>query len=400
MVSLDDESIALHRKHKGKILVGGKIKVENKHDLALAYTPGVAAVSKVVQAKPDEAYNLTCKGNLVAVVSDGTRVLGLGDIGPLAALPVMEGKSLLLKEFGGVDAIPICLDTKDEDEIVRTVEAISPSFGAILLEDIESPKCFSVESRLEKLLDIPVFHDDQHGTAIVALAGLIGALEFTGRKEKKKVKIVINGAGAAGVAIAKLLLSYGFSDVNVLDSRGAICKQRADLEPYKKELAAQMAKARKAGGAAGPGVATLPDLLQGADVFIGVSAPNILKKEDVKRMAPRPIVFALSNPMPEISAEEAKAGGAAIYASGRSDTPNQINNVVAFPGIFRGLLDCRAKAVSWGMKVAAAEAIADLAREDGLEAEKIIPDPFDKRLKGKISQAVIDAARKDGLARA
>ncbi len=397
---LNERSIAMHRANRGKISVAGKIKVQSKDDLTLAYTPGVAAVCKAVQAKPSEAYNLTCKGNFVAVVSDGTRVLGLGDIGPLAGLPVMEGKALLLKEFGGVDAIPLCLDTKDEDEIVRTVKAIAPSFGAILLEDIESPKCFMVENRLEKMLDIPVFHDDQHGTAIVTLAGLMGALEFTGRKDKTKVKILVNGAGAAGVAIAKLLLAYGFSNLNVVDSKGAICKERGDLEPYKKELVAEIANARKAAGLMEPAAASLSDLLKGADVFIGVSAPNILKAADVQMMAPRPVVFALSNPVPEISAEEAKQGGAAVYASGRSDTANQINNVLCFPGLFRGLLDCRAKRVSLGMKVAAAEAIADIARADGLAAEKIVPDPFDQRLREKVSKVVMEQARKEGLAQA
>ena len=417
--TLGEEALALHRKFQGKIAVKPLYKVADKHTLALAYTPGVADVSLAVRDKPELAYDLTCKGRMACVLTDGTRVLGLGDIGPLAALPVMEGKCMLLKSFGGVDAVPICLDTKDEEEIVRVAKAIAPSFGAILLEDISSPKCFSIEKKLESLLDIPVFHDDQHGTAIVALAGLINALKLTGREEKKTVRIVIAGAGAAGVAIARLFYAYGFRAISVCDSRGAICKGRTDLEEYKKELLPILAPV-PASSTSAPGSSSssfqppsLRELLRNADVFVGASAPNILKAEDIKTMAPKPVVFALSNPNPEISADEAAAGAAAspaaspigagasvlIYGSGRSDWPNQINNVLGFPGIFRGLLACRAKRMSAGMKLAAASAIAKLAEKEGMSADKIVPNPFDKKLARVVSKAVMKAAKKEGLAR-
>ena len=387
---LSEEAIALHKKYQGKISIKPLYKVADRHTLALAYTPGVADVSMAVHAKPDLAYDLTCKGRLAAVLTDGTRVLGLGDIGPLGALPVMEGKCMLLKSFGGVDAVPICLDTKDEEEIIRVAKAIAPSFGAILLEDISSPKCFSIERRLESLLDIPVFHDDQHGTAIVALAGLINALKLTNREDKKTVRIVIAGCGAAGVAIARLFHAYGFQWISVSDSKGAICSDRTDLEEYKKELLPILAPSQPM---------PLKQLLAGADVFVGASAPNILAAEDIKVMAPKSIVFALSNPTPEISAEAAHAGGAAIYGSGRSDLPNQINNALGFPGIFRGLLACRARKVSVGMKLAAAQAIAKLAVKDGLSSSHIVPDPFNKKMAKVVAKAVIKAAKKDGLAR-
>jgi len=389
--TLGEEALSLHKKYQGKIAIKPLYKVADKHTLALAYTPGVADVSLAVQQTPALAYDLTCKGRLAAVVTDGTRVLGLGDIGPLGALPVMEGKCMLLKSFGGVDAVPICLDTKDEEEIIRVVKAIAPSFGAILLEDFESPKCFSVEQRLESMLDVPVFHDDQHGTAIVALAGLINALELTGRTDKKTVRIVIAGCGAAGVAIARLLHAYGFRQIQMTDSKGAICKERGEMEEYKKQILNILAPSS---------FIPLKQLLAGSDVFIGASAPNILKAEDIKTMAPKPIVFALSNPTPEISPEEAQAGGAFVYGSGRSDLPNQINNALGFPGIFKGLLACRAKKVSVGMKLAASKAIATLAQKEGLSAQKIIPDPFDKKLARVVAKAVIKAAKKDGLARA
>jgi len=388
---LAEEAIALHKKFQGKIAIKPLYKVADKHTLSLAYTPGVADVSMAVHAKPELAYDLTCKGRMAAVVTDGTRVLGLGDIGPLGALPVMEGKCMLLKAFGGVDAVPICLDTKNEEEIIRTVKAIAPSFGAILLEDIESPKCFSVERRLEAELDVPVFHDDQHGTAIVALAGLINALKLTGREDKKTVRIVIAGCGAAGVAIARLLHAYGFRQISVADSKGAICKERTDLEEYKKELLPILAQTQQM---------PLKQLLKNADVFVGASAPNILGSEDIKAMAPKAIVFALSNPMPEISSEAAHTGGAAIYGSGRSDLPNQINNALGFPGIFRGLLACRARKMSMGMKLAAAQAIAKLAAKEGLAVDKIVPDPFNKRMSKVVAKAVMKAAKKEGLARA
>ncbi|VVB56493.1 NAD-dependent malic enzyme [uncultured archaeon] len=392
MVSdLGKEAIELHKKFMGKIAVKSLYKVADRHTLALAYTPGVADVSLHVRDHPETAFDLTCKGRLACVVSDGTRVLGLGDIGPLGALPVMEGKCMLLKSFGNVDAVPLCLDTKNEDEIVAVVKAIAPSFGAILLEDFSSPKCFAIEKRLESMLDVPVFHDDQHGTAIVALAGLINALKLTAREDKKSVKIVISGCGAAGVAIARLFHAYGFRKISIADSKGAVCRPRSDLEEYKKELLPILEPSEPV---------SLKQLLAGADVFVGASAPNILKAEDIKTMAEKPIVFALSNPTPEISPEAAQAGGAFIYGSGRSDLPNQINNALGFPGIFRGLLDCRAKRVSMGMKLAAAQAIAKLAQKEGLSAQKIVPDPFDKKLAKVVAKAVMKAAKKEGLARA
>ncbi len=389
--TLGEEAIGLHRKMRGKIAIAPKFHVLDRKALSLAYTPGVADVCLAIKENPELAYELTCKNNFVAVVSDGTRVLGLGDIGPLAAMPVMEGKAMLLKEFGGVDAVPICLSCTGEDEIVAAVKAIAPSFGAILLEDIESPKCFAVEDRLSEMLDIPVFHDDQHGTAIVVLAALINAMKITGRNDKAAVKIVVNGAGAAGVAIAKLLSAYGFSNLNVCDSKGALCDDREDLEEYKKNVLANIP-----GAVCGP----MRGVLNGADVFIGASMPNILKSEDVKTMAPKSIVFALCNPVPEISEEEAKKGGALVYGSGRSDSSNQINNVLGFPGIFRGLLDCRARKMTYGMKIAAAEAIAKVAEGNGLSADKIVPDPFDSALRDAVAKAVVGAARKEGVARA
>lgn len=404
--ALGAEAIALHQKHRGKISIAARFPVRDRHALALAYTPGVADVCLDVQAHPDHAYSHTCKGRLAAVVSDGTRVLGLGNIGPLAALPVMEGKSMLLKEFGGVDAVPLCLrvDEKGDEarleRLVRTVEAVAPSFGAILLEDIESPLCFELERRLESSLDIPVFHDDQHGTAIVALAGLINALALTGRNDLKTVRVVVNGAGAAGVAIARLLLAHGLADLSVCDSRGALAPGREGLEPYKLDLIAALSAARAQAGLSPLRPLPFKEALRGADVFIGVSAPGILKADDVRSMASQPIVFALCNPTPEISGAEALAGGAAVYGSGRSDTPNQINNVLAFPGLFAGLLSCRARRVSPGMKLAAARAIAALASSDGLTASRVVPDPFDDRLRGHVSEAVMAAARAEGLARA
>ncbi len=388
---LGEEAIALHRKHRGKIELKAKFPVNDRKMLSLAYTPGVADVCLAVKENPELAYELTCKNNFAAVVSDGTRVLGLGDIGPLAALPVMEGKAMLLREFGGVDAVPICLSCKGEEEIVAAVKAIAPSFGAILLEDIESPKCFAVEERLAAELDIPVFHDDQHGTAIVALAAMINALKISGREgeKAKNAKIVVNGAGAAGVAIAKLLHAYGFVDLHVCDSKGTVTLQRTDLEEYKKELAKILPNGKSV---------AMREVLKGADVFIGVSMPNILKEEDVGIMAQKPIVFALCNPMPEISEEEAKKGGAFVYGSGRSDSSNQINNVLGFPGIFRGLLDCRARKVTHGMKIAAAEAIAKVAEAKGLNADKVVPDPFEPNLRDAVAKAVADAARREGVA--
>ncbi len=395
------QSVELHRRFPGKTKVVPLFPLKTRLDLALAYTPGVAAPCRLIQKDPQEAFALCGKANRAAIITDGTRVLGLGDIGPLAALPVMEGKALLMNAFGGVDAIPLCLDEKDEDAFVRMAAALAPSFGALLLEDISSPKCFRIEKKLQEKVGIPVFHDDQHGTAIVALAGLINALKVTGRdnksgqaagqSNKSEIRVIVNGAGAAGHAIALLLHAYGFTNVVVADSKGSLHHSRSDLDEFKKELAAF-----------NPDSSSQPllSLLSGADVFIGASAPGILTPEHVRSMAKNPIVFAMANPIPEISQEEALAGGASIYGSGRSDTPNQINNLLAFPGLFRGLLDSGATRVSHGMKIAAAEAIARTAQEDGLTAERIVPDPLDMRVHNAVAKAVAEQAKKEGLARA
>ncbi|MCX8174821.1 MAG: NADP-dependent malic enzyme [Candidatus Micrarchaeota archaeon] len=382
------QAIRLHRKAKGKLAVLPKVDCSTKRGLSLAYTPGVAAVSQEIARKPDAVYELTSKWNTVAVVSDGSRVLGLGNIGPLAALPVMEGKAALFKSYAAIDAWPICLSCRSEDEVVAAVEAISPSFGGINLEDIESPKCFSVERRLVSALDIPVFHDDQHGTAVVALAGLANALELVGKK-KQNAKVVLAGAGAAGYAIAKLLVAEGFSEVLVCDRSGLISRENAK-EAHKRELAEITNRGCLEG--------SLKDALAGADAFIGVSSPNILSAADVKSMASSPIIFALSNPVPEISPAEAKKGGAAIYGTARADLPNQINNVLGFPGIFRGALFVRARRISDAMKLAASHAIAKVL--DGeLSEEKVVPDAFDRRVVPAVARAVAAKAMQEGLAR-
>ncbi len=377
----------LHRKLKGKLATSSKIRITGRKSLSLAYTPGVAAVCEEMKRNPGSAYSLTLKGNSVAIISDGTRVLGLGDIGPLAAIPVMEGKAALLCEFAGIDAFPLCLATKDKDELVRTVKILSPCFGAILLEDIESPKCFDVEQELIRSLSIPVFHDDQHGTATVVLAGLINGLKVAG-KDAKTAKIIVNGAGAAGIAISKLLLEYGIKNLIVLDSKGAICKTRDDLEHYKRDF-----------GAVLPNMVCgrLSDLIKGSDIFIGASVPGALKAEHIRSMAPNPIIFALSNPEPEISMQDAKSAGCLIYGSGRSDLPNQINNVLAFPGIFRGALDCRARKITPKMKLAAALAISEFAQKKGLREDYIIPAPFEEGLHAFVAEKVAEAARKEGI---
>lgn len=371
------ESLQIHQKLKGKISLISKIKIKNKKDLSLVYTPGVAEVSLAIAKNPADVYKYTSKNNLVAIVTDGSAVLGLGNIGPQAALPVMEGKAVLFKEFGGVDAVPICLATQEVAEIIKVVELISPTFGGINLEDISAPRCFEIEEELIKRLDIPVFHDDQHGTAIVVLAGLINSLRVT-KKDKAKVKIVINGAGAAGIAITKLLYQAGFKDLIVLDSKGTIYKKRTGLNEYKKEVAKFTNKFSIKGN--------LAEAIKGADIFIGVSQPNLLKESMVKSMRKNPIVFAMANPSPEIMPEAALGGGAAIVATGRSDFPNQINNALVFPGLFRGLLDNRIKKVTPELKIEVAKAITDIIKKP--TAQKIIPDIFDKKLTKVISSVI------------
>ena len=371
-----DDAIEFHRKSKGKLEVKSKVPVKTKQDLSLAYTPGVARVSEAVAKDKSLAYELTPKGNTVAVVSDGTAVLGLGDIGATAALPVMEGKAVLFKEFGNVDAFPICLDTKDTEEIIKTVKLIAPVFGGINLEDISAPRCFEVEERLKQELNIPVFHDDQHGTAIVVLAGLINALKIT-NKDLSNIKVVINGAGAAGIAVSKILLNYGIKNLLLLDSKGIVSKDREGVNKYKLEVVEQ-SNLQEQGN--------LSDALVGADVFIGLSQPNLVTKEMVESMNKDPIIFAMANPIPEIFPDIAYSGGAAVVATGRSDFPNQINNVLAFPGIFRGVLDARAPQVTEEMKLEAAKALAGLVENP--TKEKIIPEPFEDGVANAIAEAV------------
>ncbi|MFA6518152.1 MAG: NADP-dependent malic enzyme [Candidatus Shapirobacteria bacterium] len=373
-------SLDKHKQFRGKIEIRSKFgEVKTRDDLSTAYTPGVAAVSKLLAEKPEEAKNYSIKGNTIAVVSDGSAVLGLGNIGPLGALPVMEGKALLFKEFGGVDAYPIVLSTQETEEIIKTVVAIAPTFGGINLEDISAPRCFEIEKRLQEQLDIPVFHDDQHGTAIVVLAGLINSFKLTDRS-KEAVKVVVSGAGAAGVAVTKLLLAFGIKNVIMIDSVGIISKDRADLNWIKKEMVEVTNPENKHGG--------LAEAIIGADVFVGVSAPGILTGEMVKSMAERSIVMAMANPVPEIMPEVALTAGAYIVGTGRSDYPNQINNVLAFPGIFRGLLDSGVKRVNDEIKLAAAEAIATCVNEADLGPEMIIPSPFNKEVALKVAQSV------------
>jgi malate dehydrogenase (oxaloacetate-decarboxylating) len=385
-----EKSLELHAEHKGKVEVISKVKVENKADLAQAYSPGVAEPCREIHKDPVNVFKYTSKGNLVAVVSDGTAVLGLGDIGPLAAMPVMEGKAILFKNFANVDAFPICLDTKDVDEIVETVKRIAPCFGGINLEDISAPRCFEIERRLKEELDIPVFHDDQHGTAIVVCAGLINALKCVGKKPEE-IKVVINGAGSAGISICKLLLQFGIGDAVLVDRQGALCPGEEWMNPAQAAMAEVTNKDKQTG--------PLTEIIKGKDVFIGVSAPNLVTAEMVGTMAKDPIVFAMANPTPEIMPDVAKAGGAAIVATGRSDFPNQINNVLVFPGIFRGALDVRATNITEEMKLAAAYAIASLVTEEELNAEYIIPSPFDKRVCDVVAKEVGRVAREQGIAR-
>ena len=383
------ESLILHEKYKGKLSVKSRVAVNDKEDLSIAYTPGVAEPCRQIAEDRNNVFKYTIKGHTVAVVSDGTAVLGLGDIGPEAAMPVMEGKSVLFKEFGGVDAFPICLDTKEPEEIIKTVKYISPTFGGINLEDISSPRCFEIEERLKEDLDIPVFHDDQHGTAIVVTAGIINSLKIV-KKEWKDLKIVVAGAGAAGLSVCRLLQTFGPDDVILTNRKGAVYEGRPDLNPVVAKMAKITNKHKKQG--------SLADVLVDADVFIGVSGPNLVTKEMIKTMKKDAIVFALANPIPEIMPEDAFEGGARIVATGRSDFPNQINNVLVFPGLFRGALMVRSKKIVDDMKVAAARALASLVSDRELNEKYIIPAVFDKRCARVISEEVATVAEYLGLA--
>lgn len=389
-MSIYDDSLKFHEEKRGKIEVNSRVEVNSSQDLSLAYTPGVAQPCLEIQKDPEKAYLYTRKWNTIAVVSDGTAVLGLGDIGALASMPVMEGKAVLFKTFGDVDAFPIIINTKDADEIVETIERISPSFGGVNLEDIAAPRCFEIERKLKQKLDIPVFHDDQHGTAVVVLAGLINALKITGKK-LEDIKVAVNGAGAAGNSVTRLLLSSGVKNVVMCDRTGALYKGREKMDPEKQEIASLTNPENLKG--------TLADVIKGADVFIGVSAPGSLTGGMVKSMNSDAIVFAMANPTPEIFPDEAKAAGARVVGTGRSDYPNQINNVLAFPGIFRGALDVRASDINEEMKVAAAYAIADSVSESELNEEYVIPKAFNKEVQKNVAKAVSEAARKSGVAR-
>jgi malate dehydrogenase (oxaloacetate-decarboxylating) len=390
-MTLKEDALKLHRDNMGKIEVTSKVQVKDQRGLSLAYTPGVAEPCREIHKDPDKVYEYTSKGNMVAVVTDGTAVLGLGNIGASAALPVMEGKAVLFKTFAGVDAFPICLDTTDIDRIVETVALLEPSFGGVNLEDIAAPACFEIEKRLKERLSIPVFHDDQHGTAIIVLAALLNALKITG-KELKDLKVVMNGVGAAGVAIGKIILRAGAGDLIMCDSKGIIYSGRAEgMNRAKEEMAGLTNKGNKKG--------SLADALAGADVFIGVSSANVMSAEMIKSMNKDPIVFALANPVPEIDPDLAKEAGARIVGTGRSDYPNQINNVLAFPGIFRGALDVRAADINEEMKLAAAYAIAGVVAEEDLNEDYIIPKPFDPRVAPAVARAVAKAAMDSGVAR-
>lgn len=368
-----------HEEWNGKLETTAKAHVNTREDLAIAYTPGVAEPCKVIAEDPEAAYKYTVKSNTIAVISDGSAVLGLGNIGALAAMPVMEGKAVLFKEFGGVNAVPICLDTQDTEEIIKTIVNIAPAFGGINLEDISAPRCFEIETRLKELLNIPVFHDDQHGTAVVVLAGIINALKVTGKK-KEECRIVMNGAGSAGIAITKLLLRYGFKHITICDSKGIISKTLPNLTPVKQEIAEVTNLEHKTGN--------LADALVGTDIFIGVSAPGVVTEEMVASMNKDAIIFALSNPVPEIMPDLAKSAGARVIGTGRSDFPNQVNNVVAFPGIFKGALEGRARQITEEMKIAAAETIAGIISDDELNEDNILPQPFDPRVAEEVSKAI------------
>ena len=389
-MNIREASLQKHYEWKGKIEVISRAPIHSREDLSLAYTPGVAEPCLEIQKDVDKSYELTRRANLVAVVTDGTAVLGLGVIGPEAGMPVMEGKCALFKAFADVDAFPLCIRSKDVDEIVRTVSLLAGSFGGINLEDIAAPRCFEIERRLKEVCDIPVFHDDQHGTAIVVAAALLNALKITGR-DIAQARVVLNGAGSAGIAIAKHLMNLGVQDLTLVDRFGVIDEGMAELNPAQ----AEMAKVTNRGHLRG----TLADALRGADVFIGVSAPGVVNQEMVRSMAADPIVFAMANPTPEIMPDQALAAGAKVVGTGRSDFPNQINNVLAFPGIFRGALDCRARCINEEMKMAASHALAELAEADGLSQENILPDALDKRVAPAVAQAVMAAARETGVAR-
>lgn len=384
------KSLELHKKLKGKLEIISRVPVKTKEDLSLAYTPGVAEACLEIKKDPSASYELTRRWNTVAVITDGTAVLGLGDIGPEAGMPVMEGKCILFKEFADIDALPICIDSKDPAEIVNTVRLISKSFGGINLEDISAPRCFEIEKRLKQECDIPVFHDDQHGTAIIVTAGIINSLKLTGKK-KENCKAIICGAGAAGTAIARMLISFGIGDVTVCDKNGILNRNDSSLNDAQRSLAAVTNNFLKTG--------SLTDALVGADIFIGVSAPGIVSEEMISSMAENAIVFAMANPVPEIMPDEAKRAGAAVVGTGRSDFPNQVNNVLAFPGIFKGTLSVRASDINEEMKLAAAEAISSLVSDEELSSDYILPAAFDERVGKTVAAAVAEAARKSGVAR-
>ncbi len=390
IMDIREESLQKHYEWNGKIEVVSKVKINNSKDLSLAYTPGVAQPCLEIQKDYEKSFQLTRRNNLVAVITDGTAVLGLGDIGPEAGMPVMEGKCALFKEFADVDAFPICVRSKNVEDIVKTVYLISGSFGGINLEDISAPRCFEIERQLKEICDIPVFHDDQHGTAVVVAAALINALKVVGKKIDE-IKVVINGAGSAGIAIGKHMLNMGVRNLIMVDRFGVICEGMDELNSEQAYMATVTNKEKITG--------TLADAIKGADMFLGVSAPGVLSEEMIKTMADKPIVFAMANPTPEIMPDKAKAAGAAVVGTGRSDFPNQINNVLAFPGIFRGALDCRAKEINEEMKVAASMAIASLVDDDKLSAEYILPEAFDQRIGKAVAEAVVEAARRTGVAR-
>lgn len=389
-MNYNEMALKMHEENKGKVSVVSKVSVKSREDLSTAYTPGVAEPCRKIRDNKEEVYRYTAKGNLVAVVSDGTAVLGLGDIGPEAAMPVMEGKSILFKEFAGIDAFPICLDTKDPDEIVETVKRLAPTFGGINLEDISAPRCFEIERRLKEELDIPVFHDDQHGTAIVVSAGLTNALRLINKKFSE-AKVVINGAGSAGISICKLLLELGIGDVVLVDRKGILAVGEEWMNPAQKEMAEKTNKEQIHGD--------LKTAMKGRDVFVGVSAPNIVTAEMVSTMADDAIVFAMANPTPEIMPDEAKKGGARVVATGRSDFPNQINNVLVFPGIFRGALDARATDITEDMKIAAVKAIADIIKPEELREDYIIPGAFDERVAKYVAEEVAKTAIETGVSK-
>ncbi|MFP7493325.1 malic enzyme-like NAD(P)-binding protein [Terribacillus saccharophilus] len=391
MSNLREDALKIHREHKGKLTMKSKIPVRNARDLSLAYSPGVAEPCKEIHRNKDDVYEYTMKGNMVAVVSDGSAVLGLGNIGPEASLPVMEGKSVLFQSFAGVDSFPIVLDTNDVDEIVRTVKLMAPTFGGVNLEDISAPRCFEIEERLKAETDIPVFHDDQHGTAIVTVAGLLNALKLVG-KSFDNIKVVANGAGAAGIAIIELLHSLGVNNVIMCDSKGMIYEGRPEGMNKMKDRVAKITNRDRQEG-------SLSDAIKDADVFIGVSLANLLSKDDVRTMAKDPIIFAMANPDPEILPTDAKEAGARVIGTGRSDFPNQVNNVLAFPGIFRGALDVRATGINEEMKIAAARAIAELIDESDLNEDYVIPAPFDPRVAPAVAKAVAKAAMDTGVNR-